>query len=245
MIEHKDTVNEEIREKYPECYISIETSAKSYSSISKLFQITEQVILYPASPLYDSLQGALTPEFMRVLKLIFRRLDKDRDNRLNVLETQDLNRDTYHQNLNIKEVNALFSMITEVCPYGIDDKGIKFEGFCKLQELLIRKLKTKNCWTLVKYFGFDESLTLENKFRANFTDGRTVEISDNCVQFLVEIFNQFSVDSLLTRDEIIELFSTLTTPPWMAEDAESWDDYAEYVQTTTDKELSLSSWISL
>ncbi|CAG9324588.1 unnamed protein product [Blepharisma stoltei] len=245
LIENKEAISEEIRARFPECYIQIETSAKSYVSISKLFQITQQAILYPASPLFNTAQNCLSENFIRILKLIYRKSDKDRDFRLNLLEIQGLNKAVYGQNLSLKDAGDLFSMISNKCSDGIDDKGIKFEGFVKLQELLIKKLKTKNSWALLKHFGFNENLDLEQKIDLKIEEGKSCEFSNDSIQFLVDIFKQYSVDSLLTREGIFEIFSTITTPPWETGNFKSWDDYIHFVSATPDRELSISSWLSL
>lgn len=73
------------------CHVGVECSAKSFHSVSKIFEIAQELVLYPITPLYDPRTKNLTEEFKRALALIFRLIDKDRNLHLNDYEIQEFN----------------------------------------------------------------------------------------------------------------------------------------------------------
>lgn len=72
-------------------HVGVECTAKSFQSVSRIFEIAQELVLYPITPLYDSRTKNLTDEFRRALALIFRLVDKDRNLHLSDYEIQEFN----------------------------------------------------------------------------------------------------------------------------------------------------------
>jgi GTPase SAR1 family protein len=73
------------------CHVGVECTAKSFQSVSRIFEIAQELVLYPITPLYDPRTKNLTEEFRRALALIFRLVDKDRNLHLSDYEIQEFN----------------------------------------------------------------------------------------------------------------------------------------------------------
>jgi len=52
------------------------------------------------------------------------------------------------------------------------EKGISFEAFKTFQKILIKKLKMEVCWTILRYFGYDNELRI---VRSLWDDGTIAE----------------------------------------------------------------------
>lgn len=63
--------------------MGIECSAKGYLGLSDIIQCAQNAVLYPISPLHDSMSKTLKPDFEKALLRIFRILDTDSDGYLN------------------------------------------------------------------------------------------------------------------------------------------------------------------
>ncbi len=59
--------------------MGIECSAKSYVNLIDVIYSAQRAVLFPISPLFDSLDKLLKPEYERALLRIFRICDKNND----------------------------------------------------------------------------------------------------------------------------------------------------------------------
>jgi hypothetical protein len=74
-------------------------------------------------------------------------------------------------------------------------KGITFEAFKTFNKILIRKLKMEICWKILRHYGYDDNLQLETALVEDntvplslLTSSRSIELTQSCVQFLVQMF---------------------------------------------------------
>ena len=59
--------------------MGLECSAKAYMNLIDIVYCAQRAVLYPVSPLYDSVSKRLKPQFERALLLIFRISDRNMD----------------------------------------------------------------------------------------------------------------------------------------------------------------------
>ena len=163
-----EEICKDITYKYPQCQIAIETTAKSYASIDKIFQIAEQSVLFPTSKLQNPITYELTEEFIMALKLIFRLCDQDGDMRLNNEELERFNSEVFQNPLSTRDIEKLKNLIKEACIDGVDNIGVTLPGFIAINKIFIKKLKSNSSWKMLEYFGFDSNL--ERKSSTNYNE---------------------------------------------------------------------------
>lgn len=233
-----EEILKEITSEYPQCQIAIETTAKSYTSIAKVFQIAEQAVVYPTNKLYNPITYELTEEFLRALKLIFRLCDQDGDMRLNNRELEKFNNEVFQLPLSLKELEKIKHLVKENCSDGVDHIGVTLQGFIAINKIFIKKLKSNNSWKMLKYFDFNEDLQRTISVDVAIESGKSIELSFQSIDFLQIIYKKYSTHDLLTENGINEIFSTVKTKPWEP------NCYQEMVPSI-DGGISLHSWIAL
>ena len=74
-------------------------------------------------------------------------------------------------------------------------KGINFYAFKAFQRILIKKLKMEICWTILRYFGYDNDLRIVKSLwddgsiaEADLVSGRAFELKRDSLVFLSTIF---------------------------------------------------------
>lgn len=70
-------------------------------------------------------------------------------------------------------------------------KGINFPAFMTFQKILIRKLKMEICWTILRFFGYSNSLEIKDELWDDHTiaenelsGARCFEIKKGAIDFL-------------------------------------------------------------
>ena len=131
--------------------------------MSDIVNIAQNAVLYPIAPLHDSCTKTLRPDYEKALLRIFRILDCDHDGYLNDEELTSLQEKVF----NIKMKKSYITAFKELMVLECDDfdeqtalKGITFEAFKTSQKVLIKKLKMEICWTILRYYGYDNELHL-------------------------------------------------------------------------------------
>ena len=233
-----EEISKAITSEYPQCQIAIETTAKSYTSIAKLFEIAEQAVIFPTNRLYNPITYDLTEEFVRALTLIFRLCDQDGDMRLNNHELERFNNEVFKLPLSSRDLDKIKGLVKEICPEGVDHVGLTLAGFITINKIFIKKLKSNNSWRMLEHFSFDENLERTIDVSVNVETGRNIELSLQGIDFLHTLFKKYSTHGLLTEAGIEEIFSTVKEKPWEP------NCYKEMVPTV-DGGLSVHSWIAL
>jgi len=75
------------------------------------------------------------------------------------------------------------------------EKGITFKAFKSFQRILIRKLKLEICWTILRYYGYDNDLRIVEGLwddgsipDEELEEARAFELKKDCLVFLATIF---------------------------------------------------------
>jgi len=231
-------VSKSLLDTFEQCQIAIESSAKSFINIARLFQYAEQAVLYPTGHLIHTSTKQLTQNFIMALKTIFRIADKDNNLLLSDLEMDALNQKVFGIKLTSRDLEKLKKLVTQEEEQAVFQNEFTFKGFLKLQELFIRELRSSNCWKLLEHFGFTKNLELP--VRVSLPEDN-VEFSVSAVQFLEVLFTQHSESNLLSFEGIKEIFSTVSKPLWSS----FWEEYSNYIYTNQEKSISLQNWMSL
>lgn len=233
-----EEIGKEIRFNFPFCQIMIETSAKSFVSISKIFEIAEQAVRFPIEALYDPISLEFTEKYFRALKLIFRLCDLDGDFRLNDDELNNMNRMVFGIELTHRELDKIKLLIKENTTDGLDHAGITFSGFIEINKVFIKKLKSENAWKILNFFKFNERLERTIEVVISVPEDSAIELSNESINFLILMFKRHSTHGMLTRYSIEEIFSTSSTFPWHPL------QYSDSVHTV-DNNLTVYSWVAL
>lgn len=87
--------------------MGVECSAKGYMNLIDVVYCAQRAVLYPVSPLFDSINKLLKPEYERALLRIFRICDKDQDGYLNDYELCEFQTEVFKAELQKKHITAL------------------------------------------------------------------------------------------------------------------------------------------
>ena len=94
---------------------------------------------------------------------IFRILDTDNDGYMNDDELTSFQKKVFNQNLKKNYITAFKELLVLECDEFEEKdaiKGITFEAFKTFNRILIKKLKMEICWTILRYFGYDNELRI-------------------------------------------------------------------------------------
>ena len=202
-----------LAKEYKQVEIILECSALSMLNLSEVYSSAQQVVLYPSSPLYNSVTKELTNQFKSALKLIFRRCDSDKDFFLNDKEIKNMHAEIFHTSLGDEEVDRIKEVIKHEDEETITDCGMTLKGFFALQKMIILRLKINVCWTLLRHYGFNDDLCLNIEFSLNKNQQQSVELSRATILYLKKVFDQYSKGQELSFGMFSEIFSTTNSPP--------------------------------
>ncbi len=139
------------------------------------------------------------------------------------------------------------------------DQGITFEGFVGLQKKCIDMMKIQTCWTILRHFGYNEKLEINDE---QFDDelildekkSQSVELTGTSIGFLKRLFRQHCKAQLLNYSGIIEIFDPINSKERFRDCvliffiALPWTNIERLVKTEIyDDEICISeqSWICL
>lgn len=231
---------------YKQCEVILECSAQSNLNLSEVYSYAQKVVLYPTSPLYNSVTKEITQKFKKALMLIFRKCDKDRDFYLNDKEITQMHAEVFHTQLGEDDVDRIKEVVKQELANGVQAKGITLEGFIQLQKMMILRLKINVCWTMLRHYGYQDDLTLPLDFVLKKAPQQSVELSRQTLLFLAKVFDQYSEEKLLSFERFQEIFATLSGTPWEPNgtDLNAWREIFDMVPSNFEK-LPLQSWLAL
>jgi len=160
---------------YKQVEMGIECSAKGYLNIIDVVYCAQRAVLFPISPLFDSIEKKLKPDYERALQRIFRICDKNHDGYLDDEELADLQTEVFNAELQRKHISALKEVLIHECEeYEERDasRGVTFEAFKSLQKVLIQKMKLQTCWIILRHFGYDDNLQI----RASMLNDKSIDL---------------------------------------------------------------------
>jgi hypothetical protein len=119
---------------------------------------------------------------------------------------------------------------------------VSFEGFVALQKKCIELLKIQTCWTVLRHFGYDDSLALreepqEDAEIAATPRGESLELSAEAVKFLTKEFFRHARHEVLPLDRLPLVF--------YAQDAEVLPDPHKSIQMKSKDCLEVEEWLLL
>jgi EF hand associated/Ras family len=241
-----DDIMRPLAKEYKQCEVIMECSALTTLNLSEVYACAQKVVLYPTSPLYNSVTKELTQEFKKALILVFRRCDKDKDSHLNDREIKLLHAEIFHTQLSDDDVYRIKEVLKQECESAVTAQGVTQLGFFQLQKMMILRLKINVCWTLLRHFGYDNDLNLNIEFVLKKFPNQSVELSQASLLFLTKIFEQYSKDNLLSFESFMDVFSPAKSPPWNQNslDPHAWSEIYEIVPSTGEY-LYLRCWLAL
>eukprot|EP00735_Rhodelphis_limneticus_P011130 TRINITY_DN4188_c0_g1::TRINITY_DN4188_c0_g1_i1::g.2102::m.2102 TRINITY_DN4188_c0_g1::TRINITY_DN4188_c0_g1_i1::g.2102 ORF type:complete len:646 (+),score=151.71,sp/P0CO78/GEM1_CRYNJ/37.11/4e-139,Miro/PF08477.8/5.3e-20,Miro/PF08477.8/0.00085,EF_assoc_2/PF08356.7/1.8e-26,EF_assoc_2/PF08356.7/4.3e+03,Ras/PF00071.17/3.2e-20,Ras/PF00071.17/2.5,EF_assoc_1/PF08355.7/3e-14,EF-hand_1/PF00036.27/0.00013,EF-hand_1/PF00036.27/0.048,EF-hand_5/PF13202.1/0.00062,EF-hand_5/PF13202.1/0.15,EF-hand_7/PF13499.1/3.8e len=236
-----------VMQSFSEIESIIECSAKQLFNIAELFYFAQKSVIYPTSPLIHLHTQELKPECKRALKRIFKMFDTDKDGHLSDAELDSFQLKCFGQNLAPAELSGIKNVVRHDRPDGVTDRGLTLSGFMFLQALFIHKCRPETPWTVLRMFGYNDSLALTDEYvkpNVSRMHDQALELSDPARTFLTEIFhdNDRDRDGMLSASELDELFSTSPGILWSGTD---FPDYRDIVPLDPSGNLSLEGFLGL
>lgn len=222
---------------YLEVETGIECSAKDLQNVSELFYFAQKAVLHPTAPLYSISEGSLKPACITALERIFKICDIDNDGILCDQELNDFQIRCFDAPLQPQALQDVKNIVQHNTPLGVYNDGLTLDGFLFLNKLFILRGRHETTWKVLRRFGYNNGLTLRGEYlHPPFSPQRdsTVELSEEAIQFLTNLFKRYDKDSdeALSSIEQEDLFSMC--PEYI------WDDLIACTVETTDE-----GWVTL
>lgn len=209
----------DIAEEYPEVDRCIECSAKSLINVSEMFYNAQKAVLHPINPIYSIEEQEVTEKCKKALTRIFKICDLDGDGLLDDYEVTMFQKKCFDSPLQLQVLDEVKSVIAQNIAGGIENDCITLKGFIFLHCLFIQRGRNETTWTVLRKFGYDESLELtHNYLYANIKVpvGCTSELSYKGQTFLTQLFEKYDrdKDGMLNPTELKNVFSCCPRIPW-------------------------------
>ena len=197
--------------------LGIEVSVKTNLSIKEALYSAQIIILYPIGKLMDKRDRTLTNNFKIGIKRIFRILDKDHTGWLCDRAMMEMQQNVFNLDLSDLHLNAIKDIIEKDLGEHSTTHGINLKAFEILFAKLVDLIKIQNCWSILKYYGYDYDLKLnvreEETKILNINEYTTVVLSLKFEVFLSRIFGLYSSNKYwLNSNDIIKIFGTVYSP---------------------------------
>lgn len=231
--------------------MGIECSAKVYINLIDVISAAQKTVLFPITPLYDSLERQLKPDYVKALLRIFRICDKDSDGFMDDQDLVDLQKEVFNQDLRKEHITALKQLVvSDDIDRATDVKGIDFEAFKNFMKKYIQKMKGQTCWKILKHFGYDSHLQIRRQIWDDksiseqvLKTARSFELQPVCIAYLQKLFNAFKIErppskiAVLDTQAIEKVFATCSSSDGLPFDAKR--------ETRYDGGVSYELWIGL
>ncbi|XP_041714300.1 mitochondrial Rho GTPase 2-like [Coregonus clupeaformis] len=211
-----------IMNQFSEIETCVECSAKNLKNISELFYYAQKAVLHPTAPLYDPEDKQLKPMCVRALSRIFSISDQDHDRILSDAELNCFQKLCFGNPLAPQALEDVKTVVWKNTSDGVQDNGLTLNGFLFLNTLFIQRGRHETTWTILRKFGYDDSLELMDDYlypQLRVPVGCTTELNHLGHQFLQRLFDKYDEDkdSALSPTEIKTLFSVFPYMPWGAD----------------------------
>ncbi|CAN1232752.1 Mitochondrial Rho GTPase 1 [Linum perenne] len=215
-----------IMQQFREIETCIECSAVKHIQIPEVFYYAQKAVLHPTGPLFDQESQTLKPRCVRALKRIFILCDNDRDGALSDAELNEFQVKCFNAPLQPSEIVGVKRVVEEKLP-GVNERGLTLTGFLFLHALFIEKGRLETTWTVLRKFGYNNDIKLDNDLIPSFK-----RAPDQVYQFLEFLFLFMKIltfilycqDNNLRPNELDDIFSTAPESPW---DEAPYKDSAE------------------
>uniref|UniRef100_A0A8C1YT60 Mitochondrial Rho GTPase 2 n=1 Tax=Cyprinus carpio TaxID=7962 RepID=A0A8C1YT60_CYPCA len=210
-----------IMNQFSEIETCVECSAKNLKNISELFYYAQKAVLHPTAPLYDPEDKQLKPQCVRALSRIFSISDQDNDHILSDAELNCFQKLCFGNPLAPQALEDVKTVVWKNTSDGVQDNGLTLNGFLFLNTLFIQRGRHETTWTILRKFGYDDTLELTDDYLyppyvLRVSVGCTTELNHLGHQFLQKLFDKYDEDkdSALSPAELKNLFSVLPYMPW-------------------------------
>ncbi|ONK78441.1 uncharacterized protein A4U43_C02F18790 [Asparagus officinalis] len=211
-----------IMQQFREIETCIECSSLRQIQVPEVFYYAQKAVLHPTAPLFDQETQSLKPRCIRALKRIFILCDTNRDGALSdselsfekdihsldgALSDSELNDfqvKCFSAPLQPTEIAGVKKVVQEKMPDGVNENGLTLTGFLFLHALFIEKGRLETTWTVLRKYGYDNDIKLrDDLLPSSFkrTPDQSVELTNETVEFLKEIFHTFDVDNVSSAHE--------------------------------------------
>ncbi|KAM9489438.1 mitochondrial Rho GTPase 2 isoform 2-T2 [Clarias gariepinus] len=230
-----------IMNQFSEIETCVECSAKNLKNISELFYYAQKAVLHPTAPLYDPEDKQLKPQCVRALSRIFRISDQDNDRILSDAELNCFQKSCFGNPLAPQALEDVKTVVWKNTSDGVQDNGLTLNGFLFLNTLFIQRGRHETTWTILRKFGYDDSLELTDDYLyppLRVPVGCTTELNNLGYQFLQRLFEKYDEDKdcALSPAELKNLFSVFPYTPWP-------ESVYSSVPTTEDNYISLRGYL--
>lgn len=208
-----------IMNEYAEIESCVECSARTLKNVSELFYYAQKAVLHPTTPLYNSEERDLTEKCRKSLTRIFKICDYDNDDVLSDYELNQFQRRCFNTPLQPQALEDVKAIVRKNVDDGVRNDGLTLKGFLFLHTLFIQRGRHETTWTVLRKFGYDDSLQLSKEYlcpRIHVPPGSTTELSHQGYHFLSTLFEKYDKDhdGCLSPSEMKDLFSTCPVMPW-------------------------------
>ncbi|XP_050680941.1 mitochondrial Rho GTPase isoform X1 [Leptidea sinapis] len=209
----------DIAEEYPEVDRCIECSAKTLTNVSEMFYNAQKAVLHPIHPIYSIEEQELSERCKKALSRIFKVCDLDGDGLLDDYEISIFQKKCFDTPLQLQVLDEVKSVIAQNIAGGIENECITMKGFIFLHCLFIQRGRNETTWTVLRKFGYDESLELTQTYlypNIKVPAGCSSELSYKGQQFLTQVFEKYDrdKDGMLNPTELKNVFSCCPRVPW-------------------------------
>ncbi|GFR86259.1 mitochondrial Rho GTPase [Elysia marginata] len=204
---------------FAEVETCVECSAKTLKNISEVFYYAQKAVLHPTAPVYNPDEKELTLPARQALARIFRICDLDNDNLLSDDEINMFQLKCFNAPLHPQALEDVKAIVKKNVQDGIIKDGVTLKGFLFLNTLFIQKGRHETTWTVLRKFGYEDTLQLSQEYiapKVNVALGCTTELTAQGYQFLARLFDKYDEDrdGCLSPTELQNLFSTCPIMPW-------------------------------
>lgn len=208
-----------IMNQFSEIETCVECSAKTLKNISELFYYAQKAVLHPTAPLYIPEERDLTEKCKIALTRVFTICDYDNDGSLNDYELNQFQRRCFNNPLQPQALEDVKSIVRKNIPDGADDNGLTLKGFLFLHILFIQRGRHETTWTVLRKFGYDDTLDLAKDYTApqlNIHLGTSTELTHQGYHFFTTLFEKYDQDkdNCLSPEEQYDLFTICPKIPW-------------------------------
>lgn len=141
-------------------------SSKQQSLVEYVFRCAELAVNFPIHPLYDMSSQIFTKDCSRAFKRIFRVYDRDNDGLLSDSELNLMQQECFGVKLQPNDIVDVKRKLLKTegvrGPQHLQNKKITCAGFEKLLSFFMEREHTHALWTILRRFGYEDDLTLEN-----------------------------------------------------------------------------------
>uniref|UniRef100_A0AAQ5YR99 Mitochondrial Rho GTPase n=1 Tax=Amphiprion ocellaris TaxID=80972 RepID=A0AAQ5YR99_AMPOC len=220
-----------IMNQYSEIETCVECSAKNLKNISELFYYAQKAVLHPTGPLYCPEKKDMKQLCIKALTRIFKVSDLDNDGILNDNELNFFQRTCFNTPLEPQALEDVKNVVRKNLIDGVCDNGLTLKGFLFLHTLFIQRGRHETTWTVLRRFGYDDDLELNQDY---------LFPPSVCCTTLIKFSVYQDRDCALSPEELKDLFDVFPYMPWGADvnntvctNDQGWITYQGYLSQWT------------